>query len=90
MRELTTKQKRFVEEYLIDGNASDAARRAGYSPVSASQIGRGMLTKSAVKLAIEEGLKKKDSVIRSQQTGLIADWSWKRSTTARAPAMQPG
>jgi phage terminase small subunit len=30
-RKLTPKERRFVEEYLVDFNASDAARRAGYS-----------------------------------------------------------
>ena len=37
---LTAKQKRFVEEYLIDLNATQAAIRAGYSPKTAEQIGR--------------------------------------------------
>jgi phage terminase small subunit len=32
---LTFKQERFIAEYLIDGNATDAARRAGYSERSA-------------------------------------------------------
>lgn len=31
-KKLTEKQKRFVEEYLIDLNATQAAIRAGYSP----------------------------------------------------------
>ena len=33
---LTEKQKRFVDEYLIDLNATQAAIRAGYSPNTAS------------------------------------------------------
>ena len=36
---LTPKQNRFVEEYLIDLNATQAAIRAGYSKNSARQIG---------------------------------------------------
>ena len=32
---MTEKQKRFVEEYLIDLNATQAAIRAGYSPQTA-------------------------------------------------------
>lgn len=31
---MTKKQKRFIEEYLIDLNATQAAIQAGYSPVS--------------------------------------------------------
>lgn len=36
---LTVKQKRFVEEYLIDLNATQAAIRAGYSVRNAVKIG---------------------------------------------------
>ena len=35
----TRKQKLFVQEYLIDLNATQAAIRAGYSPESAADIG---------------------------------------------------
>ena len=35
-KKLTEKQKRFVEEYLIDLNATQAAIRAGYSPKTAN------------------------------------------------------
>ena len=38
------KQKRFVEEYLIDLNATQAAIRAGYSPTTAKEIGCENLT----------------------------------------------
>ena len=37
---MTKKQKRFIEEYLIDLNATQAAIRAGYSPDTAEQIDR--------------------------------------------------
>ncbi len=42
---MTKKQKRFVEEYLIDLNATQAAIRAGYSPTTAKEIGCENLTK---------------------------------------------
>jgi phage terminase small subunit len=35
---LTPKQRRFVEEYIIDLNGAQAAIRAGYAPNSASSI----------------------------------------------------
>lgn len=38
--ELTPKQKRFAEEYVVDGNAAGAARRAGYSEQASKAIGR--------------------------------------------------
>lgn len=44
---LTNKQKIFVREYLIDKNASRAARKAGFgrSPGSARKIGHQLVTK---------------------------------------------
>ena len=36
---LTQKQERFAHEYVVDHNAAAAARRAGYSPHTARQIG---------------------------------------------------
>lgn len=55
--DLTAKQKRFVDEYLIDLNATQAAIRAGYSQKTAREIGCQNLTKLNVKIAIEERLK---------------------------------
>ena len=45
MPELTTKQARFVQEYLVDGNGAQAAIRAGYSPVCAKVSASRLLTK---------------------------------------------
>lgn len=49
---LTAKQQRFVEEYLVDLNASAAARRAGYSPKRADAMGHENLRKPDVAAAI--------------------------------------
>ncbi len=38
------KRQRFVEEYVVDGNATAAARRAGYSARTAKQQGSRLLT----------------------------------------------
>jgi phage terminase small subunit len=54
---LTDRQRVFVLEYLTCFNATQAAKRAGYSPNSARQIGSENLSKPAVKAAIEIGLK---------------------------------
>lgn len=55
---MTPKQQRFVEEYLIDLNATAAARRAGYSEKTAYSIGQENLNKpdiaEAVRKALEE------------------------------------
>lgn len=54
MSALTPKQQRFVEEYLIDLNGTQAAIRAGYSPDSAREIASENLTKPAIHAAIAE------------------------------------
>ena len=59
-RELTTKQKVFVQEYIVDFNAAAAARRAGYSVKSADRIGSELLEKTLVSAAIENELKKRN------------------------------
>ena len=52
---MTPKQERFVAEYLIDLNASAAARRAGYSERTADAIGRENLGKPTIAAAIAAG-----------------------------------
>jgi phage terminase small subunit len=51
MATLTKKQRIFVKEYLVDSNATRAARAAGYSKSSADQIGSRLL--KHVKVAAE-------------------------------------
>lgn len=50
---LTPKQERFVAEYLIDLNATQAATRAGYSAKTANEQGARLLTNVSVRSAIE-------------------------------------
>jgi len=49
---LTPKQHRFVAEYLVDLNASQAALRAGYSARTAPQQGSRLLKNAQVQAAI--------------------------------------
>ena len=49
---MTPKQQRFVQEYLIDLNATQAAIRAGYSERTAEQIGHQLLKKTSVAEAV--------------------------------------
>ena len=68
---MTKKQKRFVEEYLIDLNATQAAIRAGYKAKNgqrASEIGHELLKKTQVSEAISEAIAE-----RSKRTGINAD-----------------
>jgi phage terminase small subunit len=50
---LTRKQERFVEEYCVDFNATQAAIRAGYSPSTAYSIGSENLRKPEIKAALQ-------------------------------------
>lgn len=65
---MTKKQKRFVEEYLIDLNATQAAIRAGYSPDTAQQMGSENLSKPVIKNAIDKTIAE-----RSRRTGINQD-----------------
>ena len=65
---MTKKQKRFVEEYLIDLNATQAAIRAGYSPATAKEIGCENLTKPNISEAIAKAMAE-----RSRRTGISQD-----------------
>lgn len=53
---LTLKQQMFVLEYIIDFNASRAARCAGYSVRSAREIGYNLVNTPKVKRAIEKAV----------------------------------
>ena len=62
---LTDKQRRFVNEYLVDLNATKAAERAGYSKKSARQQGAENLSKPVIQAAIQramDGYSKTDTV----------------------------
>lgn len=69
MAELTAKQARFVEEYLIDLNATQAAIRAGYSKNTAEKIGSENLKKPEVAAAIRSAQSN-----RAQETRVDAAW----------------
>ena len=62
---LTEKQARFVAEYLVDLNATQAALRAGYKDPN---IGRQLITKNNVSEAIQKAIHK-----RSQRTEITQD-----------------
>lgn len=68
LAKLTEKQKRFVEEYLIDLNATQAAIRAGYSTDSARQIGTENLSKPSIRAYID-----REMAERSRRTGISQD-----------------
>ena len=67
-KKLTKKQQLFVDEYLIDLNATQAAIRAGYSVDTAAVIGCENLTKPNIQQAIA-----KEMAERSKRTGVNQD-----------------
>lgn len=80
---LTPKQKAFADEYIKNGgNASDAARKAGYAPKSADVIGRENIRKPTISAYIAE----KQSLIEKQK-GIdimsLAEIQQRRSMIAR-------
>ncbi len=58
--DLTPKQKAFADEFLKCGNATEAAKRAGYSEQSARQMGTENLSKPSISLYIQERQKQID------------------------------
>lgn len=66
--DLTPKQLRFCDEYLIDLNATQAAIRAGYSKDTSYQIGHANLQKERIQRVIAERM-----AARSVRTRITKD-----------------
>lgn len=66
---MTPKQQRFVEEYLLDLNATQAAIRAGYSEKTANEQGSQLLRQAAIVAAITAA-----KAERSQRSRIDALW----------------
>lgn len=71
MQELTAKQSRFVDEYLVDLNATRAAIRAGYSRHTADRIGSQLLGKTWVQTAIHARQAKLRERVQIQQEQVL-------------------
>ena len=65
---LTDKQQKFVDEYLIDLNATQAAIRAGYSVKTANEQGARLLANVSIQEAISKAMAE-----RSKRTGVNQD-----------------
>lgn len=63
--ELTPKQQRFVEEYLLDHNGTKAAIRAGYSKHTANEQAAGLLAKPSIRIEVDARIeeRKKRSIL---------------------------
>lgn len=65
---MTPKQQKFVDEYLVDLNATQAAIRAGYKEKMAYSTGHENLKKPEIQKAIQAAMQS-----RSERTGITAD-----------------
>ena len=65
---MNARQKRFVEEYLVDPNATRCARRAGYSKRTADRIGSRLLRNVEVAGAVKQAQDE-----RAERTRITAD-----------------
>ncbi|MFP3356857.1 terminase small subunit [Planococcus sp. SIMBA_143] len=83
MVKFTVKQQMFIDEYLVDLNATQAAIRAGYSERTAKSQGHRLLTNVDIRARIEE-LKK----TRADRLELDAYWVLKRLMDISDRAMQ--
>ena len=86
MPKLTAKQDRFVAEYLIDLNATQAAIRAGYSEKTAYSIGQENLKKPDIASAISAAQAK-----RAERTEITQDYvlTTIRDTIERCKQAEP-
>lgn len=71
---LTDKQSRFVKEYLIDSNATQAAIRAGYSEKTANEQGSRLLANVSVRQAVDKGQEKKAEKLEITALDLVREY----------------
>lgn len=69
---LTEKQKRFADYYIELGNATEAAKRAGYSHKTAKSIGQENLTKPAIRNYINHLIAEKDEARVAKQDEVLS------------------
>lgn len=72
-RPINPKQARFVQEYVVDFNATQAAIRAGYSAKTASGIARRLLQKNHVMAAIQRTQEKLARRVEITQDDVVRD-----------------
>ncbi|HEK1684097.1 TPA: terminase small subunit [Pseudomonas putida] len=70
---LTAKQQRFVDEYLIDLNATQAAIRAGFSAKTARQAGNRLLTNVDIQQAIQAGMEARSGRVAITQDMVLRE-----------------
>lgn len=72
-RELTDKQERFAEEYLVDLNVTAAAIRAGYTARSAGQTGHKLMKNDQIAALIQAGRERISTTVEVTQDAIAAE-----------------
>lgn len=72
-KDINDRQKKFVDEYLIDLNATQAAIRAGYSAKTARSMGQRLLTKVDVQAKIEKRKKRMVEKVEITQERVLSE-----------------
>lgn len=75
MKKLTPKQERFVAEYLIDLNATQAAIRAGYSQRTANEQGARLLANVSVRSSLQSAMKKREERTKITQDRVLEEYA---------------
>ena len=73
MKKLTAKQSRFIEAYLECWNATQAAKRAGYSEKTARSIGSENLSKTLVFMEIQKRAERQKAKLDREEQKLIEE-----------------
>ena len=71
---LSAKQQAFVNEYIVDLNATQAAIRAGYSPKTANSIACQLLTKLNIQAEIQAAMNKRAEKLNITADMVLARW----------------
>lgn len=72
-RGLNARQRQFAQEFIVDLNASAAARRAGYSVKTAGSIGFDLLKKPEIEALIAEGMRARQSRTEVTQDRVVKE-----------------
>lgn len=70
---ISARQRRFIEEYIVDGNGTQAAIRAGYSRNTANEQASRLLAKINIRAEVERLQQE-----AAQRAGVTLDWIMER------------
>ncbi len=72
---MTPKQRRFVEEYLMDLNATQAAIRAGYAAKWANTTGSRLLKRPEIRRAVGEAVRAQDDQLGASAERILKEYA---------------